>query len=240
MEKIRNDRSLYTDVVLFFFSKTSASASSSSPHPLMLGSINPTAVLFFVTRAQRTLKRKQRAFEQATMIFTRVLNLSNVAFLANLFRFKDGFSKLQMISKTKAFPYIFLRFSSRSSLTLNSAISLFFTQIVIFSIFSSAHRLDDLPQADLSIRPVYQIWPWSDRHTRPPDQIIPPDHRPPSLTTQLPIGTVYPTSWNGTGQVHSLWVGWRGVYRALDEPCKAYFPHTFGLNFPDFFFFGLT
>ena len=31
-------------------------------------------------------------------------------------------------------------------------------------------------------------------------------------------------------------MGWvkGGVYRALDEPCKAYFPHTFGLNFPDF------
>ena len=37
MEKSRNDRSLYTDVVLFFFSKTSASASSSSPTRLMLG-----------------------------------------------------------------------------------------------------------------------------------------------------------------------------------------------------------
>ncbi|CAH3018675.1 unnamed protein product, partial [Porites evermanni] len=49
---------------------------------------------------------------------------------------------------------------------------------------SSARRLDDLPQADLSIRPVYQIRPRSDRHTRPPDQITPPDHRPPSLTTQ--------------------------------------------------------
>ena len=47
MEKIRNDRSLYTDVVLFFFSKTSASASSSSPTPLCWGSINPPAVLFF-------------------------------------------------------------------------------------------------------------------------------------------------------------------------------------------------
>ena len=111
------------------------------------------------------------------MIFTRVLNLSNVAFLANLFRFKDGFSKLQMISNTKAFPYIFLRFSSPSSVTLNLAISVFFTQLVIFSIFSSALRLDDLPQADLSIRPVYQIRPRSDRHTRPPGQITPPDHR---------------------------------------------------------------
>ena len=190
------------------------------------------------------------------MIFTRVLNLSNVAFLANLFRLKDGFSKLQMISKTKAFPYIFLRFSSRSSLTLNSAISLFFTQIVIFqfsaqptdsTIFlrqtclsdqSIRSAPDQTTTRDHQIRPPHQTIR-SDRLTRPPDQITPPDHRPPSLTTQLPIITAYPTSWNGTGQVHSLWVGWRGVYRALDEPCKAYFPHTFGLNFPDFFF-GLT
>ena len=36
--------------------------------------------------------------------------------------------------------------------------------------------------------------------------------------------------------MHSLWVGSRGVYRALDEPCKAYFPHTFGLKTPEFFF----
>ena len=63
----------------------------------------------------------------------------------------------------------------------------------------------------------------------------PPDHRPPSSTIQLLISTAHPVYWNGTGQVHSLWVGSRGVYRALDEPCKAYFPHTFGLKFPDFF-----
>ena len=36
--------------------------------------------------------------------------------------------------------------------------------------------------------------------------------------------------------MHSLWVGSRGVYKALDEPCKAYFPHTFGLKTPEFFF----
>ena len=75
-----------------------------------------------------------------------------------------------MISKTKAFPYIFLRFSSRGSLTLNWAFSLFFTQLAIFSIFSSVHGLDDLPQADLSIRPVYQIHPRSNHHARPSDQ----------------------------------------------------------------------
>ena len=62
-----------------------------------------------------------------------------------------------------------------------------------------------------------------------------PDHRPPSSTIQLLISKAHPIYWNGTGQVHSLWVGSRGVYRALDEPCKAYFPHTFGLKFPDFF-----
>ena len=74
------------------------------------------------------------------------------------------------------------------------------------------------------------------RHARQPNQITSPDHRPPSLTNQLPISTEYPTSWTGTGQVHSLWVGSRGVYRALDEPCKAYFPHTFGLKTAEFFF----
>ena len=31
-------------------------------------------------------------------------------------------------------------------------------------------------------------------------------------------------------------MGWvKGVYRALDEPCKAYFQHTFGQKFPGFF-----
>ena len=38
----------------------------------------------------------------------------------------------------------------------------------------------------------------------------------------------------------SLWVGSRAVYRALDEPCKAYFPQTFGLKFPDFFRLNLS
>ena len=34
----------------------------------------------------------------------------------------------------------------------------------------------------------------------------------------------------------AFFVGWaRRVYRALDEPCKAYFPHTFGLKILDFF-----
>ena len=41
--------------------------------------------------------------------------------------------------------------------------------------------------------------------------------------------------------MHSLWVGsGGGIYRALDEPCKAYFPHTFGLKFPHFFRLNIT
>ena len=77
---------------------------------------------------------------------------------------------------------------------------------------------------------------------------LPPPHQPTkldqlsrlsSLTTQLQISTAHPASWSSTGQVHSLWVGARRVYRALDEPCKACYPHTFGLKHPDGLF-GLT
>ena len=74
--------SLYTDVVLFFFSffsKTPARARerarsarkkrlfSSSPIPTLLPrrSINPPGFLFFITRARRTLKRKKRVCEQS-------------------------------------------------------------------------------------------------------------------------------------------------------------------------------
>ena len=68
-----------------------------------------------------------------------------------------------------------------------------------------------------------------------PDHQIRSAHRLPSMAAPLQISTAHPTSWNGTGQVHCLWVGSRGVYKALDEPCKAYFPHTFGLKFSDIF-----
>ena len=88
------------------------------------------------------------------------------------------------------------------------------------------HHQIRLSEQTFTATPDYQI--------RSPHQTT--DHRPPSLTTQLPISTEYLTSWTGTGQVHSLWVGSRGVYKALDEPCKAYFPHTFGLKTPEFFF----
>ena len=53
MEKSRNDRSLYTDVVLFFFSKTSASASSSSPTPLCWG-VNKSSRSFIFCHARST------------------------------------------------------------------------------------------------------------------------------------------------------------------------------------------
>ena len=123
----------------------------------------------------------------------------------------------------------------------------------------------DLPQVRLKIRPWNQsnrppcqtirskIRPpkpnttTDHRQTRPPHRTIRTDHhsqsrqpdqiRSPHQTTDQhpPNRTAKPASWNGTGQVHSLWVGLRGLYRALDEPCKAYFPHTFGLKFPEFF-----
>ena len=98
-------------------------------------------------------------------------------------------------------------------------------------------RLSDHPRPS---QPTLDQTTTDPRQTRPPNQITPPDHRPPALTTRPPISTAYQTLWTGTGQVHSLWVGTRGVYRALDEPCKAYFPHTFGLKFPDFFRLNLS
>ena len=94
--------------------------------------------------------------------------------------------------------------------------------------------------SDPTTKSDHQIRPPPSNQTTRSDQVTPPDHRSPSLTLQLPSSTVYPTFWNGTGQVHSLGVGSRGVYKALDEPCKAYFPHTFGLKFPEFFRLNLT
>ena len=145
----------------------------------MLGSINPPAVLFFVTRAQRTLKRKQRAFEQATMIFTRVLNLSNVAFLANLFRFKDGFSKLQMISKTKAFPYFFF-------VSLHVALWRLIEPFHCFLLSSSSfHFLAQPTDSTIFLRQTclsdQSIRSAQDQTTTPDHQIRPP---PPHCTTR--------------------------------------------------------
>ena len=135
-----------------------------------------------------------------------------------------------------------------------------YRQLSLLSLLFSAVRPNHLPQADIQIRPWKQSirpshqtirsQPGSDHHiliqqqtiitTRPPNQTIRsadhhPQTRPKTTDHHLPIRTAYPASWNGTGQVHSLWVGSRGVYRALDELCKAYFPHTFGLTFRTFF-----
>ena len=153
----------------------------------------------------------------------------------------------------------FLRFSLRISLHLVEAF--YYCHLSFLWFRFAALRSDHLLLADLQTRPSNQSIRTASSQTTP-DQIQPQirpqltivrpdhhqirpseqtstatsDHRPPSLTTQLPISTEYPTSWTGTGQVRSLWVGSRGVYRALDEPCKAYFPHTFGLKTPEFFF----
>ena len=177
-------------------------------------------------------------------------------FLQTFFGLKTAFQNCKWFQKLKHFRiffsvslhaalwrliqpfHCFLRRSSSFQFSTQPTDSTIFLRQTCLSDQSIRSAPDQTTTRDHQIRPPHQTIR-SDRHTRPPDQITPPDHRPPSLTTQLPIITAYPTSWNGTGQVHSLWVGWRGVYRALDEPCKAYFPHTFGLNFPDFFF-GLT
>ena len=109
--------------------------------------------------------------------------------------------------------------------------------LVDLQIIDHQTRLPDHPRPS---EPTLDQTTTDPRQTRPPNQITPPDHRPPALTTRPPISTAYQTLSTGTGQVHSLWVGTRGVYRALDEPCKAYFPHTFGLKTSEFFFFGFT
>ena len=60
--------SLYIVVVLFFFSFFSKTSTSIDP-PLNWLSINPPQFLFCITRARRTLKRKERVCEQATILF---------------------------------------------------------------------------------------------------------------------------------------------------------------------------
>ena len=66
----------------------------------------------------------------------------------------------------------------------------------------------------------------SDRSTRPQATIL-------NYSASNRHSTSNLLKWYRSG---AFFVGWaRRVYRALDEPCKAYFPHTFGLKFPDFF-----
>ena len=66
----------------------------------------------------------------------------------------------------------------------------------------------------------------SDRSTRPQATIL-------NYSASIRHSTSNLLKWYRSG---AFFVGWaRRVCRALDEPCKAYFPHTFGLKFPDFF-----
>ena len=152
------------------------------PPPYAGGSINPPQ-FYFLSRALNGLWRENRGpVNRLQWSSPESLILVMLLFLQTFFGLKTAFQNCKWFQKLKHFRIFF---SSRSSLTLNSAISLFFTQIVIFSIFSSAHRLDDLPQEDLSIRPVYQIRPRSDHHAGPSDQTATPDHqiRSPHQTT---------------------------------------------------------
>ena len=66
--------------------------------------------------------------------------------------------------------------------------------------------------------------------SRPPPTNQTKDHRPPS-SNQNSIPSFL--KWSRSGAFFMGWV--KGVYRALDELCKAYFPHTFGLTFGTFF-----
>ena len=51
-------------------------------------------------------------------------------------------------------------------------------------------RLSDHPRPS---EPTLDQTTTDPRQTRPPNQITPPDHRPPALTTRLPISTAYQT-----------------------------------------------
>ena len=98
---------------------------------------------------------------------------------------------------------------------------------------------------DNQTRPPNQTTIRSDRHghTRLQDQMSPPDYCPWLLSfksaqyTRL-LSTPNLLKWYRFG---TFVVGWvkGGVYRALDEACKAYYSHTFGLKHPDVLF-GLT
>ena len=98
---------------------------------------------------------------------------------------------------------------------------------------------------DNQTRPPNQTTIRSDRHghTRLQDQMSPPDYCP--WPTQLQISTVHQApEYTQPPEMVQVWcipcgMGKRGVYRFLDEPCKAYYSHTFGLKHPDVLF-GLT
>ena len=85
----------------------------------------------------------------------------------------------------------------------------------------------------------HQTKPMSVRQTNRPDQTTFPQS-----TNQLDILTARPASRQTANepvfiQVRSIPYGLgqgRLIHKALDEPCKAYYPHTFGLKSLDFYF----
>ena len=103
---------------------------------------------------------------------------------------------------------------------------------------------DHSPQI-LIAKPDQLQWVW------PPDQtnVSLSTNRPDQTTfhqstNQLDIFTARPTCRQNANellliQVRSIPYGLgqgRLIYKALDEPCKAYYPHTFGLKSLDFYF----
>ena len=103
----------------------------------------------------------------------------------------------------------------------------------------SPHILTAKPDQLQSVGPPDQTdVSLSDQQTRPDQTTFP------QSTNQLDIFTARPASRQNANellliQVRSIPYGLgqgRLIYRALDEPCKAYFPHTFGLKSLDFYF----
>ena len=163
MENSRNDRSLYTDVFFFFHSFLKHRRTCESerefffPHPYPLAlAVNKFPAVFIFYHARSTdFEEKMEGL------------WTGLVFLANLFRFKVGFSKLHLISNNKSISvFCLLRFSLRSSLALNWAISLFF-----FFFFRSA--------PDQTTTPGHQI------RTPPPHNSIRSDHPTRPQTTIL-------------------------------------------------------
>ena len=87
--------------------------------------------------------------------------------------------------------------------------------------------------------PIQAFKPDQLKSVRPPEQTTFPQS-----TNYLDVLTARPAYRQNANellliQVRSIPYGLgqgRLIYRALDEPCKAYFPHTFGLKSLDFYF----
>ena len=103
----------------------------------------------------------------------------------------------------------------------------------------SPHILTAKPDQLQSVGPPDQTnVSLSDQQTRPDETTFP------QSTNQLDIFTARPASRQTADeplfiQVRSIHYGLgqgRLIHKALVGPCKAYYPHTFGLKSPDFYF----